>query len=74
MWHQLDALMRAPVMVIRGANSDMLSSATVAAMQARHRTIDVIEVPDQGHTPLLNEPGMIARIALFLLSCDQRVH
>jgi hypothetical protein len=33
-----------------------------------------IEVPDQGHTPLLTDPTVIAQISLFLLSCDQRVH
>jgi pimeloyl-ACP methyl ester carboxylesterase len=72
LWNQFDALRRVPVMAIRGANSDILSAETVAAMRTRHPEIETIEVPDQGHTPLLNEPETIARIAAFVASCDRR--
>ncbi len=36
LWPQFDALAQVPVMVIRGALSDLLSAATVEAMSARH--------------------------------------
>ncbi len=63
---------RVPLMVIRGGNSDVLSTATVAAMQARHQAMEAIEVPDQGHAPLLSEPALIASITAFAESCDRR--
>lgn len=72
MWPQFDALRHLPLLTIRGANSDILSTATVAAMTARHPGMAVFEVPDQGHAPLLDDDATIGRIASFVAACDAR--
>jgi pimeloyl-ACP methyl ester carboxylesterase len=70
LWNEFDALSRVPMLVIRGANSDILSAATVAAMTARHPNMESIEVADQGHVPLLEGDDLIRRIAEFIAACD----
>jgi pimeloyl-ACP methyl ester carboxylesterase len=70
LWDQFDALAHIPLMVIRGANSDMLASTTLNTMLARRDQLEVIIVPDQGHAPLLTEAKVILRIGAFVASCD----
>jgi pimeloyl-ACP methyl ester carboxylesterase len=69
LWNEFDALARVPILVIRGGNSDILSAATVAAMQAHHRDMESIEVADQGHVPSFDST-VISRIAQFVAKCD----
>jgi pimeloyl-ACP methyl ester carboxylesterase len=70
LWDQFDALAGIPLMVIRGANSDMLARPTLNEMLERRGQLEVIVVPDQGHPPLLADPKVIRRIAAFVASCD----
>jgi pimeloyl-ACP methyl ester carboxylesterase len=70
LWKEFDALARVPMLVVRGANSDVLSPATVKAMRERRADIEVVEVADQGHAPLLVEDEIIRRIGAFVASCE----
>jgi pimeloyl-ACP methyl ester carboxylesterase len=71
LWKEFDALARVPVFVIRGARSDILSAATLDAMRPRHPGLESIEVPDQGHVPLLEGAELIGRIIAFVEKCDR---
>lgn len=56
LWMFFDALRDIPCGVIRGANSDVLSTETLMQMQSRRPDLISTEVPDRGHVPFLDEP------------------
>jgi pimeloyl-ACP methyl ester carboxylesterase len=69
MWNEFDALAHVPMLLIHGVNSDILSADTVNAMQTHHPGMEVIEVPDEGHVPLLDSDELIGRITEFVNGC-----
>jgi pimeloyl-ACP methyl ester carboxylesterase len=71
LWNEFDALARVPMLVIRGTNSDILSAETLAAMTARHPGMESIEVPNEGHVPLLEGEEMIRRLIQFVAACER---
>jgi pimeloyl-ACP methyl ester carboxylesterase len=74
LWNEFDALARVPILLIHGVNSDILSADTITAMQAHHPGMEVIEVPDEGHVPLLDGDELIGRIAQFIETCEPATH
>ena len=67
LWPLFDALKGKPLLVLRGALSDLLTPATLEAMGAHHQgPFTAIEVPDRGHAPLLDEPEALVAIRQFL--------
>ncbi|MGR3542567.1 MAG: alpha/beta fold hydrolase [Hasllibacter sp.] len=61
LWPFFDALPD-PLCAIRGANSDLLSPATFAAMRDRRPAMIAAEVPGRGHVPFLDEPAALAAL------------
>ena len=74
LWPQFLSLKRAPVLVIRGANSDLLSQATVAEMMERHPDCTSYTAPHEGHAPLLWDADSQAAIAGFFARTDAAEH
>ncbi|HEY8580133.1 MAG TPA: alpha/beta hydrolase [Beijerinckiaceae bacterium] len=65
-WPQFDGLADAPLLVLRGERSDLLSPETLADMVRRHPRAESHVVEGQGHAPLLLDPPTIARVAAFV--------
>ncbi len=69
LWGLFGGLGRVPVLALRGANSDLLSAATLKAMADRHPRLEAVAVPDQGHAPLL-AGDLAERVAAFVAGVD----
>jgi pimeloyl-ACP methyl ester carboxylesterase len=66
-WPAWDAV-RCPTLVIRGAQSDLLSRETAQAMTQRGPKAKLVELPGIGHAPTLMHDDQIAIVREFLLS------
>ncbi|MFI4889917.1 MAG: alpha/beta fold hydrolase [Steroidobacterales bacterium] len=66
LWPLWKALGDLPALVIRGAQSDILSAATFARMKLEKPDLEQLSVPNRGHAPLLDEPECVAAIDAFL--------
>lgn len=65
-WPLFEACAGLPLALIRGANSDLLSSETAAEMRRRRPDLIFAEVPGRAHIPFLDEAESLAAIRSFL--------
>jgi pimeloyl-ACP methyl ester carboxylesterase len=72
LWPLFEGLQSCLVLVIRGANSDLLAAETVQTMYERHPRLTSTIVPDQGHAPAL-EGKLIEAIRDFIIDMEQSV-
>lgn len=72
LWPQFEALKRRPLLLVHGANSDLLSEETVEEMKRRHPQMTSILVPAEGHAPLLRDAPTISAIASFFAGTDEK--
>ena len=59
LWHSFEKI-QVPILIVRGAESDLLSAATVAEMCRRNAYAHSIEIPLVGHAPAFIKPEQIA--------------
>ncbi len=70
-WPVFEMLRNMPLLVIRGANSDILSEATLEKMAAIMPDMEHATISNRGHAPLLNEPESLAAIEKFIRRADE---
>jgi pimeloyl-ACP methyl ester carboxylesterase len=68
MWPLFIALAQKPLLIVRGALSELLSAATAQKMREAAPNAHFVEVPDVGHAPMLDEPEAVSAIDTFLAS------
>ncbi len=66
LWQAYDSL-RCPTLLLRGAQSDLLTPQTARAMTERGPKAELFEVAGVGHAPMLVQPDQIERVREFLL-------
>ena len=64
LWNHFDAI-TVPILIVRGGDSDLLSSATVDEMLRRNPHARSINIPGVGHAPAFLKPEQIALAAEF---------
>jgi pimeloyl-ACP methyl ester carboxylesterase len=67
LWQAWDGL-RLPTLLLRGAQSDLLSPATAQAMTQRGPRARLVQFDGVGHAPMLVQPEQVAAVRDFLLS------
>ena len=68
LWPFFRGLGHLPLLVLRGALSDVLSADTLSRMKREHPGMTAVTIPDVGHVPMLDEPEALAAIDSFLAS------
>ena len=70
LWPFFEALAHAPLLAIRGGNSDILSPATLSEMARRHPDCETVTIEGEGHVPDVGAPLLASRVAAFIENLD----
>lgn len=71
LWPQFEGLKPVKTLCIRGALSALLLSETVEKMQDTHPAFSSIEIPDQGHAPVLWDKHLLTAISSHLKDAEK---
>ncbi len=72
LWRVFSATKKAPLLVVRGEMSDILSARTAELMVKRHPDARLATVPRVGHAPILDEPQAVSAITDFLARLEAK--
>jgi pimeloyl-ACP methyl ester carboxylesterase len=70
LWPMWEAVQAIPVLLVRGAESDILTHETAAEMLSRHPRLTLHEITGTGHAPTLMEASQIALVRDWLDGLD----
>lgn len=68
LWSLWEGVSKVPVLLIRGAESDILPKAVAEQMKAQHKRLTLTEIAGSGHAPALMEAGQVTLIQDWLKS------
>jgi pimeloyl-ACP methyl ester carboxylesterase len=68
LWPLFAALAQKPLLIVRGALSELLSASSAEKMRKAAPNAQFVEIPGVGHAPMLDEPEAVAAIDAFLTS------
>lgn len=71
LWSLWDSI-SCPVLILRGAESDLLTAEVAREMAARHPDAELVEFPDCGHAPALMEESQIAVVRDWLRGAEAK--
>ena len=66
LWAFFESLASTPMLLVRGALTDLLAVSTCEEMARRNPSMERVDVPNVGHAPLLTEPSASDAIDAFL--------
>ena len=66
LWPVFESLSAMPLLILRGANSDILEKPVAAKMEKKHGGATLVTIPRVGHAPSLDEPESLEAIKGFL--------
>lgn len=70
LWPLFANMAAMPLLLIRGALTDLVAMDCVEKMQELSPSLQVVNIPDRGHAPMLDEPLAVEAIDGFFSSLD----
>lgn len=70
LWPLFEGMADIPMLLVRGELTDLLAMSCVARMQRISPAMQLVQVPERGHAPMLDEPAAVAAIDAFFAGVD----